>query len=680
MEAKGEKQMRHIVLLLITILSFWQVGWADDYRQWYLPEGATMRLGKGSVIDIEFSPDGKQFAVASSIGIWLYDAHTYQESRLLKGDVKIRASRAIHNIVFSPNGKTLVSEDSTTRYSPTDSRILFWDIDTGTTKIKITENPEASSFRINLMEFSPDEKTLVCRYYHGYDKGSSIRLWDIQKNEHLGTFTGKKVSPIFAFSPDGNTFATVDKKGTSIIFWDTASIRKTKILFKDIEFKRKTKTLETGHTKRVNWLAFLSDTILITGHLPETVRFWNLKTLEYTEVHLTKPIYDKYRVSSSTTKMYARATEDGIIQLWDLQTGKSVVIQPINTICPTSLAFSPDSLQLACVLSNGIIQFYDTKTGKTKATISGYKTGIHWSTYGYRNEFLAFSPDSTMIVGCGQLWDLNTGKSQVLPTGKFGNIFPAALSPDGKIIASRYNEDILLSYIHNSVPKTILKGHFNRVECIAFSPDGKIIASGSSHQSSGGNRKPVTIRLWNALTAKHIRTITGHSDKVTSVAFSPDGETLASGSVDQTIRFWDIHTGEQKFGLISQKGVITSIAFSPDGKIIAAANGRPKNEYNKYPDTTIQLWEAKTGKEITAFPGHSKDVFSITFSPDGKTIASGSEDKTVRLWDIHTAQSIATFEGHLHPVYAVAFSPDGKTLASSSGNGTILFWNILEKW
>ena len=671
--------MRHILLLLITILFYWQDGWADDYRQWYLPEGATMRLGKGYIIDMAFSPDGKQFVVGSSIGIWIYDTQTYQQIRLLTGNVENRASRAIHNIVFSPDGKTLVSEDATTRYSSTGSRILFWDIETGSNEIRITENPEAGSYSISSMAFSPLGDTLVCLYYHGYDKGSSIRLWDIQKDELKGTFTNKEISMNYAFSPNGNTFATVDKKGTSIIFWDVDSMQKRKIVFKDIEFKRKTKTLKTGHTKRVNWLAFLSDKVLVTGHLPETVRFWNIKTLDHTEVNLTKPIFDKYRESSTTTKMYARATEDGIIQLWNLETGESIVIQPTDTFCPTSLAFSDDSLQLACALSNGTIQLYDTKTGEMKATISGYNTGVYWSTYGYRNEFLAFSPDSKTLIGCGQLWDLSTGKSQALLTGKFGGIYPAALSPDGKIVASRDNEDIFLSFTHTGVPMTILTGHFNRVECIAFSPDGKTIASGSSHQSSGGNKKPVTIRLWNALTGEHIRTMTGHSDKVTSIAFSPDGETLASGSEDNTIRMWDPDLGELKFGLIGQKGAITSIVFSPDGKIIAGGNGMRRNEYVKNPDVPIQLWNANTGKEITTFAGHSNDVLSITFSPDGKMLASGSMDKTVRLWDIHTAQSIATFKGHLHPVYTVAFSPDGKTLASSSGNGTILFWEIPER-
>ena len=672
--------MIRILSYLSVFLLFMQVGYADDYRQWGLPEEATMRLGKGNIIDIAYSPDGKQLAVGSSFGVWLYDTQTYQEIRLLTGDVENRMPIDFDNIVFSPDGKTLVSERAERGYSSSNPRILFLDIETGTTKAKLKEG-SARSFSINSMAFSPDGKTLVCEYYHGYDKGSSIRLWDIQKGELKGTFTDKQFSTISAFSPDGETFATVDKKGTSIIFWDAASIEKTKIVIKDIEFKEKTKTLETGHTKRVNWLTFMSDNVLVTGHLPETIRFWNIKTLEHTEVNLTKPFLDKYRASSVTTKMYARATEDGIIQLWDLETGKSIVIQPNKTLCPISLAISPDSLQLACALSNGTIQFYDTKTGEAKATISGYNTGLYWSIYGYRNEFLAFSPDSKTLIGCGQLWNLSTGKSQALLTGKFGNIYPAAMSPDGKIVASRDGSNIFLSSTHTGVPITMLTGHLNRVECIAFSPDGKTLASGSSLQSSGGNKNPITIRLWNTLTGEHKRTITAHSDKVTSIAFSPDGETLASGSMDQTIRFWDIHTGEQKLGLVSQKGVITSIAFSSDGKIIAAGNGRTKDEYNKYPDTTIQLWNAKTGKEITTFAGHSTQVLSMTFSPDGKIIASGSKDKTVRLWDIHTAQTIATFKGHLHPVYAVAFSPDGKTLASiSSADGTILFWDIPEKW
>ena len=161
----------------------------------------------------------------------------------------------------------------------------------------------------------------------------------------------------------------------------------------------------------------------------------------------------------------------------------------------------------------------------------------------------------------------------------------------------------------------------------------------------------------------------GHTDKVRSVAFSPDGQTLASASWDNTIILWDVTTG-QPIGqpLTDHRDMVQSVAFSPDGKMLASASK----------DNTIILWDVATGQPLgQPLTGHTTWVFSVAFSPDGQTLASGEEDGTIILWDIATRQPLdPPLTGHTAPVYSVAFSPDGQTLASGSeADGTIILWD-----
>ena len=158
-----------------------------------------------------------------------------------------------------------------------------------------------------------------------------------------------------------------------------------------------------------------------------------------------------------------------------------------------------------------------------------------------------------------------------------------------------------------------------------------------------------------------ILVLEGHTRRINSVAFSPNGRTLASGSNDDTIRLWDTITGNYKQTLVEHTQDINDVVFSPNGRIIAGGSD----------DDNVYLWNATTGSLLQTFEGHTSKVNSVAFSPDGHTLASGSNDDTIRLWDVNTRQEKQTLEGHRGGVYSVAFSPDGRTLASG-GNGEII--------
>ncbi len=221
---------------------------------------------------------------------------------------------------------------------------------------------------------------------------------------------------------------------------------------------------------------------------------------------------------------------------------------------------------------------------------------------------------------------------------------------------------ILTIYLPNTfaheISYTTLKGHTDYVWSVAFSPDGALLASGSGDD---------TIRLWDATTGQHIRTLTGHTASVWSVAFSPDGALLASGSGDDTIRLWDATTGQHIRTLTGHTYWVSSVAFSPaDGSLLASGSG----------DNTIRLWDATTGQHIRTLTGHTDWVNSVAFSPaDGSLLASGSSDNTIRLWDATTGQHIRTLTGHTDWVRSVSFSPDGSLLASGSSDKTIRLWD-----
>jgi len=222
----------------------------------------------------------------------------------------------------------------------------------------------------------------------------------------------------------------------------------------------------------------------------------------------------------------------------------------------------------------------------------------------------------------------------------------------------RWEHDFL-STLYNSGQVT-LEGHTEAVTSVSFSPDGKKIVSGSWDN---------TLKIWNANTGQEIITLKGHKSPVNCVSFSPDGKKIVSGSgsrsyfngtEDHPVKIWDATTGQEirtfEVGVFG----VTSVSFSPDGKKIASGS-----------KDGVKIWDTETGKALQT---GAWGTTSVSFSPDGKKIVSGSKDKTLKIWDANTGQEIITLKGHTDRVTSVSFSPDGKRIVSGSEDG-VKIWD-----
>jgi WD40 repeat protein len=312
-----------------------------------------------------------------------------------------------------------------------------------------------------------------------------------------------------------------------------------------------------------------------------------------------------------------------------------------------------------------------------------------------------------------------TPTREPVPTQKWeekGYIYGVAISPDGKTVASTSKSTIRLRELSTGNDLHELSGHSEGVTALAFSPDGKNLCSGSYDK---------TVRIWDVASGKQLHLLEGHKGAVESLAFSPDGNTLATASGDKTIRLWDSATGKAGRKLEGSDSQVRGLAFFPDGRTLASVDGtntriwdvaegkviRQSSKVAFYTGDTpwlihsvavsadgkwvavglgndIRVWETANGKEVATLRGHEKMVVikALAFSPDGKTLASGSgmsnfqethEKKPLRIWDVAEGKELFSLSCHTDGLFSLSYSSDGKRLATAGHQGVIV-WDLTD--
>ncbi|MGE3725082.1 MAG: hypothetical protein AB7I41_06000 [Candidatus Sericytochromatia bacterium] len=242
-------------------------------------------------------------------------------------------------------------------------------------------------------------------------------------------------------------------------------------------------------------------------------------------------------------------------------------------------------------------------------------------------------------------------------------IFSLAFSADGKKLASGSFDGTTRIWDSNSWQVLHeLAGHGNWVSAVAFSPDSKVLVS------AGIDRR---IQIWDAETGANLFTSQEHAKGVLSLAYSPDGKWLASGGLEGKILIYDTQTWQVQKTLLpsaNNPGGVGVLAFSPDGLWLASAS---------YDDPVIRLWNPETGQAGPLLSDHLKEIYALSFSPNGQYLASAGEDRIIRLWDMAKRTVVSRLAGHFEPVWSLAFDPAGDFLASGSmGDGSLRFWTV----
>jgi WD40 repeat protein len=605
------------------------------------------------VMSVDFSPDGQLLASGGADGtIILWDVAARQSL----DQPLISHTGGVLSVAFSPDGQKLAVGGD-------DNVITLWNVTDGQ---PIGQPFTGHTNWVMSVAFSPDGQTLAS----GSADGTLI-LWDVVTGQVIGQpLTGHTASvSSVAFSPDGQTLASGNDDAT-IILWDVVT---GQVIGQPL----------TGHTAGVWSVAFSPDgQTLASGSDDATIILWDVATGQPIGQPLTGHTNTVMSVAFSPDgKKLVSGSTDSIVVLWDIVNGQPTG-EPLGRHGGPvlSVAFSPDGQTLASGSFDSTIILWDVaaRQSLSQALIGHTGGGIS----------VAFSPDGRTLASSSAgdatiiLWDAATGQPMGEPLiGHTAGMWSVAFSPDGQTLASGGDDGtIILWDVTTGQPiGQPLVGHQRRVWSVAFSPDGRTLASGSCGQLDtglgAGYCDQGEIRLWDVDTRQPLgQPLTDHAGGVTSVAFSPDGQMLASSSDDQTVMLWDAATG-QPLGepLTGHANWVMSVAFSPDGKTLASgdANG------------TIILWNVVDRRQLDQpLAGRAQFVTSLAFSPDGRTLASGSADGTITLWDVVARQPLSEpLLRHAGWVLSIAFSPDGQTLVSSSSGGTLVLWDVsLESW
>ena len=591
--------------------------------------------------------------------------------------------RGLWSVAISPNGKLIAATGG-------EPLVRILDSATGLELHRLAGNVDA----IMSVAFSPDGTRLASASCAGNRKKGDIRIWDTSSGEEVLVVHGDATGfNSVAFSPDGKFLATGNSDSIPSIL-DATNGRHL--------------TMFIGHSDVVNCVAFSPDgrrLVSASGYYgaPGEVKVWdNASGQELLSLVGHKdPVFgvsfspDGMQIASASGHYRMR----GEIKLWDSLTGQELRTLKGHDSLVRSVVFSPDGKRLATGSWDQTVKVWNAVSGEDTLTLRGHTRIVN---------SVCFSPDGRRLFSASfdntvKVWDAISGQEPFVFAEHTERVNCVAFSPDGQRLASGSDDCSILVWdgLSGRVQHR-LEGHTVPVQSLSFSPDGRWLATASASFGDGGdvrvwdlesgqevgpypgmrcvafspdgrrlaaadgNSEMIDlIQIWDKSTHQRLVTLDGDDDSYAdSLGFSPDGASLIA-TYGSGASIWNLSSGDLRFTLKGHSSNVESAVYSPDGTRIATASF----------DKTAKVWHAVSGEELLTLKGHSDRVDCIMYSPDGSRLATGSFDHSVKIWDAENGQETLTLKGHIGGINSIAFSPDGRRIVSASEDGTVRIWD-----
>jgi WD40 repeat protein/tetratricopeptide (TPR) repeat protein len=572
----------------------------------------------GTINDAGFSPDGKLIVTASDDGTArLWDVQTGKTLFVLKGHTAQVTSAA-----FNPAGSQVVtgSQDKTAR---------IWNTSSGQATAVLSGHTEV----ISTVLFSPDGHVVLTTSGDG-----TARVWDASKGTQVSQFSGSNGELRWggAFSADGTRIVTTSADSTPTV-WDSATGKPIVVLkghasmvfsVAYIPGSNHIVTASYDQTARI-WdgntgasiavLAGHSGAVMtaqpsadgrsiVTASTDRTARIWDADTGRPVATLSGHTKWVMKAIFSPDGRRVVTAAQDRTARLWADDAIKITTDHVARFRQVWRAAISPNGGRVAAPSEGGTARIWDSQTGEVKAVLAGHASSINAVAFDPSGRRVATTSDDSTA----RIWDAATGKPLVVLSGHQGGVSSVAFSPDGKRVITASSDNALRIWdVETGKQLTVLTGHEGGIAKMAFSPDGKRVVSASPFDK--------TVRLWDAETGKPAGPGIISHDAIWAATFSPDGRRIVTTSLE--VRILNSETGDKVASFPGLGERVTDVAYSPDGRYLLLASL----------DGTARIWNAENGRQAAVIAGFGGGVWTAAASADGRRLLMASGSQTLRI-------------------------------------------------